>query len=242
MICPQCKCEYVAGIKICPDCKVELKPSLVEKPDFLKSLDEDITALDESGEELTEDVEEAIENGQIDPLAGPIPNEEMIKAILERRRMIEEIPVYTAKSTSLANNRSGASALLLCGVIGCTALVLNLCGVIKLPIGGSSMVMTSIIMGTLFLAFLISGILCLLKVVKLSPEVEKEKELSDRILQYIKENRGKYRTDPGLSPEEAYLEKSAAAVKDIEAEFPDLEPGFAYYVVDELAGDLLDED
>lgn len=232
MICPQCKCEYVPGIKICPDCKVDLKPSLEEKPDFLKSLDE---------EEIKEEAEELVEE-ELQPFMGSAPDEEVIQEILERRKMIAEIPVYTSKATSLANNRSGASALLLCGALGCSALIFNLLGVINLPIGGSSMVMTYIIMGILFLAFLAAGIVCLVKVVKLSPEVDKEKEQSDRILEYIKNNLSKYRTEDGLSKEEAYLEKSAAAVKDIEAEFPDLEPGFAYYVVDELAGDLLDED
>ncbi len=236
MFCPVCKCEYVSGIKECPDCKVSLVESL-EESDKEEGLFTE--APDES--DLAEEEEELLEE-EFNPYMGEVPDEALIREILERRKMIEEIPVYKSKAAIVSDNRSGAFALILCGVIGCFVLLFSALGIINLPISGFSMVSTYVIMGLLFAAFLVSGIISLLKVIKLAPELEKEKQNIDEVYEHIKNNLSSYKATEGLEKEEAYLERCAMAVKDVENAFPDLEPGFAYYVVDHVAGDLLDED
>ncbi len=232
MICPNCKCEYVDGITECPDCKIPLKISLEEEPEFMQAIDSP----------LEEELEEAVEENYI-PMTGEVPYEDEIKEMVERRRLIDEMPVYKSVADSVANNRSGAAALIACGMIGGAALILNAFGLIHLPVSGFSLVLVYVVMGCLFFAFFVSGWLSLYKVIKLTPQMDKERENIDKVLEFIKANKDKYKAETdGLESEEAYLKKCDLAVKDAENEFPDLEPGFAYYVVDRMAGDILDED
>jgi len=77
----------------------------------------------------------------------------------------------------------------------------------------------------------------------LKPEVAKEKDNIETVLNYIKNQKmaGEYSISSDEVYEEAYLKISEKAVADIKNEFPDLEPGFAFYVVDRYGSDLIDE-
>ncbi|MBP5151876.1 MAG: hypothetical protein ILP13_03045 [Lachnospiraceae bacterium] len=224
--CPVCKLEYVEGSTECPDCKVKLVDSLEEAEDIHEEIEE---------------MEDAIEEN-FQPLMEEAPDEETMKAIYELRKALEEMPNYKAKSDMMAEHRSAAFALLLCGILGACALLLNAFGIIKLPVSGFSLTMVYVVMGLLFFIFLVCGVRSLFRCRELKPLVEKESELKEKILAFVNERKDTYKTSEDSSPEEAYLEKCKTAVVDVEAEFPDLEPGFAYYVVDRFAGDLSDED
>ena len=224
--CPVCKLEYVEGSTECPDCKVKLVDSLEEAEDIHEEIEE---------------MEDAIEEN-FQPLMEEAPDEETMKAIYELRKALEEMPNYKAKSDMMAEHRSAAVALLVCGILGACALLLNAFGIIKLPVSGFSLTMVYVVMGLLFFIFLVCGVRSLFRCRELKPLVEKESELKEKILAFVNERKDTYKTSEDSSPEEAYLEKCKTAVADVEAEFPDLEPGFAYYVVDRFAGDLSDED
>ena len=87
--------------------------------------------------------------------------------------------------------------------------------------------------------------LSLVKASKLKPKAEAEKELIDKIVDFVRTQK-----KAGIYPlpkesdgfEFDYIKLSEPVVKDVEANFGDLEPGFAYYVVDRFASDVLDED
>ncbi|MBO4678361.1 MAG: hypothetical protein J5626_01680, partial [Lachnospiraceae bacterium] len=100
-------------------------------------------------------------------------------------------------------------------------------------------------MGALFLIFLLSGILSAVKSSKLKPEAEAEKELIDKMVAYVRERKqaGAYPVSKqGDNFETDYIKLTDTVVSDVEENFKDLEPGFAYYVVDRFASDILDED
>jgi len=229
----------VEGIEVCPDCKVPLVDSLSEGSSGSEE-EVDEALIDEENEETEDENLEDIEQVLLS-YSDEAPNEEMIEELKERARLIAETKSYKPKSDTMSENRSAAFALLSVGIAGALVLVLNALKIIRLPLDGFSMTTVYLIMGGLFLVFIITGIRSAIKVKKLAGAVKDEAELKDKILDFIEINKDKYRVSSELEKEEAFLEKCSLAVKDIESEFEDLEPGFAYYVVDRFAGDLLYE-
>ncbi len=224
--CPSCKLEYVKGISVCPDCKSVLVESLDEVSD-------QETAESANGYEAevfySEDEEREAMEAQLE--------------MMERMKKVMENPPYKSKEEKLRDNKSGALVLILFGIVGIVVLVLNGLGVIHLPMKGYSLTLVNIVMGFLFVVFLVSGVTSQIKIKKLIPEVEKEKEDIEKVINFIKEqkNNGEYKLDMD-NYEVSYLEVSDKVVKDVEAAFPDLIKGFAFYVVDRFGSDILDED
>lgn len=231
--CPVCKLEYVEGVTVCPDCKSALVDNLNEDSVTEENLaDDKLIHYDFYNKSDEDDNEAAAAEAEIARL-------EMI----ERMRGIMDNPPYKSKEDALSENKSGAFVLIVFGIIGVGILLLNALGIISLPFYGYSLNLVYIVMGTLFAVFFISGIRSLLKIKKLKPEVVKEKEDIDKVVSFIREkcNNGAYRLDKD-NYEESYLQISNTAVKDVEEAFPDLEKGFAFYIVDRFGSDIFDED
>ncbi|MCR4934830.1 MAG: hypothetical protein K6A29_11580 [Lachnospiraceae bacterium] len=234
--CPKCKLEYVEGKTICPDCNVELVEKLNEEeesfePELVNDLSDEVTKALE--EEMPQDIEK-------------LSTEEMEAIMLraEQLKNFEENPVYKSKKDKLLNNKSAYGVLIVSGFLGLAVIILDIFGVITLPLAGSSRTLTFIVLGVLFLVFLLTGFVSLGSVKRLKPEVEKEEKLINDIVEFIKQNKaaGTYKKPNPENYESEYLELNNKVVSDVKEAFPDLEPGFAYYVVDRFAGDILDED
>ena len=219
--CPKCKFEYVNGIKICPDCKVELVDTL-------------------DAEDELEELEESV-----NPYMSGMPSEEERLAMMERYKKISENPPYKCKEDQYEENKSGAVVLLASGIIGLVVLILNAVGVIHMPLSGFSLTLTYGVMGALFLIFIVSGVMAIDKMKALVSLVQKEKEDIELITDFIrtKKSAGEYDLDKESETyEEDYLHLSDRIVSDVNEAFPELEPGFAFYVVDRFGSDVLDED
>lgn len=223
--CPNCKLEYVDGVKVCPDCKTALTDTLEDDFEI-----DDAYAFDEEQME------------SVMPLVSDVSDEEKLE-ILSRIKSITETPQYKSKADRYVEHKSGAGVLVVCGILGGIVLMLNALGVINIPFRGFSLILVYAVMGVLFFVFFVSGILSIVKMKQLKPEVEKEKELIDSAVDFIrgKKAEGAYEIDKD-NYEASYLELCEKVVSDIEANFLDLEPGFAFFIVDRFAGDILDED
>lgn len=224
--CPVCKLEYVKGIEVCPDCKAPLVDSLEEIQQIEK-----INQLNELKEQLQ----------------GLTPEEYQESMMMEQMAMqkrFAENPPYKSKSDDLENNKSGIGVLLGSGVVGILILILNALGVIHLPFYGFGLTLMNTVMGCLFLVFLVSGIRCVIKVKSLKDEAAKEKEDIDKVLEFLKQTKanGGYTLKEGVPYEIGCLAISEKAVDDINKEFPDLVPGFAFWVVERFGNTILDED
>ncbi|MBO7333426.1 MAG: hypothetical protein J6U67_00895 [Lachnospiraceae bacterium] len=260
--CPNCKLEYVEGIKICPDCKTALVATLEEA--------EEIGNLEDELNEIS--YESVDEEGQIDPdtefggsdveeglyaddamaaiksalLAKGIPEEE-IAGIIEnaRRRAMNNIPKYRPYKERYSENKSASGVLIVFGLIGLIILLLNTIGVITLPIAGSSKWLVTGVLAALFLIFVASGIKAFLSYKKLKPMIAREEENTEKALEFLKKAKEEKRfeiDDPDISMEEKSLIVSNMAVAALEEEFDDLEPGFSYYVTDSFYSELFDEE
>lgn len=233
--CPNCKLEYVEGIKVCPDCKTALVDSLEETTSTNVNEYENL-------DEYEADLEEAVSPF----MSTDLSDEEKLEMIQEmmKRMKHEFTETYKSKEEQYNENSSGAGVLIACGLIGVVFLLLNAFNVINVPLRGFSLTLMNIVMGCLFFTFLASGLRSVFKLKSLKIAKEEEATKINEILDFVKNNKsaGKYSYSKDENFEVAYLELSEKVVEDINEQFPDLEPGFALYIVDRYAGDILDED
>lgn len=258
--CPNCRLEYVEGIKICPDCKTALVDSLKEAEE-ISHLEDELTDVSEYEAEYNESEKECSScNKELNDAAAEeavrqitvllrqkgVPEDE-IAGIIEnaKRRAMNTVPKYESFEDKYKDNASSGATLLTIGFLGIIAAVLCLCKVIKLPMQGSSFYLTTGVMSALFLIFVFSGFKSTLTSKKLAVKAKEEKEKIDEIVTFLKEAHvnGKFNINTkDLSMEEESLYLSNLAVTEVERNFKDLIPGFSYYVVDRFYSDIFESD
>ncbi|MCR4589103.1 MAG: hypothetical protein K5682_11885 [Lachnospiraceae bacterium] len=137
------------------------------------------------------------------------------------------------KSEHLAEeNRSSAFSLLFVGIIGLILDVLFFLGVIPIKMSTFSRYMDSIVMGILFLVFLIMGIVSLKGSRYYSHRARKEKEMMDSMEQWLDLSLEGENLDDCLemsgseTPEEMFFLRQEALKTRILQQFPKVEPEF----------------
>ncbi len=247
--CPKCKLEYVEGKEICPDCKVGLVANL----SLISEEENEDKYFDNVEDDNDETNEETVEEFVADPVtlelikslkAKGIPDDqiqEMVTIIKARSKHANA--TYKPISEKYTENKSGASILLIFGFAGIVLLLLNIFGVIHLPISGYTLYLTYIVMGSLFLIFFASGITSILNAKKLAPKIAEEEDNIQKMKDYLKKEYAKGSFELSLSDvpeEEKSLFISQMAVQACEDEFKDAAPGFSFYVVDRFYEEIFD--
>lgn len=224
--CPVCKLEYVKGIEVCPDCKAALVDSM-EEVEYIDKVNQ----LNELKEQL---------NG----LTPEEYQQSMMAEQMAMQKRFMENPPYKSVAEELESNKSGIGVLLGSGLVGVIVLLLNAFGVIHLPFYGFGLTLLNTVMGILFFVFIVSGIRCIFKANSLKAAALKEKEDIEKIVAFLKETKanGGYRLKEGTPYEVGCLAISEKAVDDINKAFPDLIPGFSFWVVERYGNELFDED
>lgn len=100
-----------------------------------------------------------------------------------RKQMLEE--TYVDKKAKSADYKSSGYTLLGVGGIGLIIILLNIVGVIKIPIHPSSIIMMYIVMGALFLIFVISGVLALRSSKRLLTLDEADRKEMDKVNAFL---------------------------------------------------------
>lgn len=235
--CPICKCEYKGGITKCAECKVDLVDSLETEqaePLFLQ----------EEGEADCEcfGADDILENENIH--------------FIDREAQAAAVKIAKKQSTVYRNseelsneNKSSAYILLPVGVLGIVTLVLIWLDVIPLYSSITSKVITSTVMGTLFLVFIVMGVLSLKNAKKFKEKASEEGNLSSEILNYFSKNVSAEILDEKimdsewdtLSEEEKYFKRIDGIRACITKQFMNLEDNYVDYMCDEIYTKLYEE-
>lgn len=130
----------------------------------------------------------------------------------------EHHQTYTKLSEKYEDVKSSAITLLFVGIAGIVAMILIYLKVIPLPINGTTTWLFDIVMGGLFIAFIIAGFVSLSKAGNLKTEAEAEDELISDILDWSKKNINKDALEQDLDltqPEEILYFSRFDRIKDL---------------------------
>lgn len=100
----------------------------------------------------------------------------------------DEVKVYQDKKAKAEDYKSSAYTLLLVGVLGIIAFILMEAGVFPFRLAGSGKYITYGVMGTMFVIFIVMGILSLKSSKKYTQEAAVEDDLTERIKAWSKEH------------------------------------------------------
>lgn len=222
--CPICKCEYKDGIEKCADCKVDLVASL----ENMKGTEEE--------NQIALELNEAIENLDVEDIA-PV-------------RIAKKTGIYQDSAQLSKENKSSAYILLILGILGVITLVLIFFDVIPLYSGMTSKIITSIVMGTLFVVFIIMGIASMKNAKKLEEMATSENDLTNKIIDFCEQNLSAEMIDNDLRDEEwDSLEDEIKYFKRIEhirelitKQFMNLEEDYVDYMCDEIYSGFYEEE
>lgn len=232
--CPVCKCEYKKGITKCAECKVDLVDSL-EKKEYEPIFEqEDKDAYDSLGfKEVTEN-----KNVHFIDREANIAGVKMVLATKAKK----DTSVYKDSKELATENKSSAYILLPVGILGIIAIILIWLDVIPLYSSITSKIITSTVMGILFIVFIVMGILSLKNAKKLDEKAAKEGDLSKEILNYFSENLSANIIDEKINddqwnelPEEERYFKRIEYIKEcIIKQFMNLEENYVDFMCDEI--------
>ncbi len=228
--CPVCKCEYKDGIKKCADCNVDLVDSLealeeesIEKMDFSEMANV-FETLDEEELEESEDEENLV-----------------IRT--------KKAGVYQDSAQLSSENKSSAYVLLGVGIVGIIVLILIMLDIIPIYFSLTSKIITSSVMGTLFIVFIVMGILSLKNAKKFEELAVTEGDLSKEIISYCLTNFFAETIDKSLfdeewenSPEEVKYFKRIEYIRSlIMKQFMNLDDEYVDHMCDEVYTKLYEE-
>ena len=227
--CPVCKCEYKKGILKCAECKVDLVDSLEDNKE------EALVPNEELSEEIVMELaKELNENKEIHFT----DRDAEIPAV----RIAKKAGVYRNSKELSNENKSSAYILLPVGILGVVALVLVWLDVIPLYSGIVSKIITSVVMGSLFVVFIVMGIVSLKNAKKLDEKANEEGDLTKEIFNFFSEN---YSVDildekicdsqwSQLPEEEKYFKRIECIKTVLVKQFMNLEENYIDFISDEI--------
>lgn len=233
--CPVCKCEYKEGILKCAECKVDLVDSLEEKNEEAPILEEELSEeiISELAKELNED--EKIH----------ITEEEEVPNV----RNVKQTSVYRNSKELSIDNKSSAYILLPIGLVGIVLLFLVWIDVIPLYTKIISKLITTVLMGSTFVVFIVMGYISLKKGIEYDKKAVKEGDLTKEILKYFENNFTAEAIDENvgvsqlseLEDEEKYFKRVDCIKELITKQFMNLEDNYIEYMSDEIYTMLYEE-
>jgi hypothetical protein len=151
------------------------------------------------------------------------------------------------KKAKAEDFKSSAYTLLIVGIVGIIALILLDLDLLPIRFTASGKVMPNIVMGILFLIFIVTGISSLKSSKQLEKEAIDEDTLTDRIKTWVKDNvtadsikEGVYFED-GTPDEMKYFKYSEVLKSKISGEFGNLNDSFLESLSDEIYSELFED-
>ena len=238
--CPKCRNEYVEGMTVCADCGCALVDSPEEFPRAglergaqewaREHPQEREEGMEAAPEEMTESYETEPESGQQERM---------------ETKGLSGSAVYENASQKAESFRSGAWMLILVGAAGLILLALAIAGFLPVRLSGFSGVLSGLVMGVLFLAFLFSGISSLKTSRQLEGKAKKEAGLREELLAWCREHLLAEEIDASIeelpeSEEERYFKRTERIHSLIVRNFENLDEGWLESFVDEIYTEYFD--
>lgn len=202
--CPKCDMEFMEGITSCTDCG---GPLLNSREDAEKNM----TFLAALEPELADKFTSVLDNARI-----PYDVQEYEEAegfvqilvpddVLDRAQKLlnvfadNELPDNTAEeekappafqksADKYEDMKSSAFAFIVVGVLVLAVIILSLAGVIRLPISGTSGILTHVVFLAVSVIFLLIGILSAKKTGELKAQIKEEDSLTAEIMEWAAQN------------------------------------------------------
>lgn len=154
-------------------------------------------------------------------------------------------PVYENASQKAESFRSGAWMLIFVGVAGLILLALAIAGFLPVHLAGVSGVLSGLVMGALFVAFLISGISSLKTSRQLEGKAKEESDLREELLDWCRTHLSAEQIDASIeelpeSEEERYFRWTERIRSLIVRDFMNLDEAYLESFVDEIYTEYFD--
>ena len=164
-----------------------------------------------------------------------------------RMRGQESGGVYEAASKKAEEFKSGAYTLLIVGIAGMIALGLLLSGVLPVRLNPSSQFLTCLVMATLFLVFIVMGMLSFRSYREQKGKAVRESSLKEELTRYCRETLDASSIDlaagvEGTDAEEVrYFKRMEQMKQTISQNFVNLEDGYLESFLDEIYPKVFEE-
>ena len=153
--------------------------------------------------------------------------------------------VYVSKESKKEETKSTAYSFLLVSVFGFIALILCATGVLPVHVADYMKIMLCIVMGVMLLIFFVIGIVSLRQLKTLGTQAEKENDLSSEIISWFTSTYSAKDIDESMDEEvfdqDLYFKRYEIMTRFLSKQYPDLEETFLDHLVEELYGNLFEE-
>ena len=153
--------------------------------------------------------------------------------------------VYVSKESKKEETKSTAYSFLLVSVFGFIALILFATVVLPVHVADYMKIMLCIVMGVMLLIFFVIGIVSLRQLKTLGTQAEKENDLSSEIISWFTSTYSAKDIDESMDEEvfdqDLYFKRYEIMTRFLSKQYPDLEETFLDHLVEELYGNLFEE-
>ena len=153
---------------------------------------------------------------------------------------------YVKKSDKYEDVRSSAFTMLIVGMLGIIFVVLTITQVIKIPFNPTTAWLFYGIMGVVFVAFVVGGLVSFSRAKKLQAEAEIEDAKIDEINAWAKENLSQTTVDSGLDLNESveilYFSRAEKIKNTLMLQFEDVDEGLIDLLTESIYTKLYEDD
>lgn len=226
MWCPKCKNEYVAGVTTCTDCGVRL----VEK------LENVANTSDFSIEKSEHDADSSGFSEM------PAPKQVSLTASdAAEEKNTAPLHAYVSKKAKAADLKSTAYTFTLVSIVGIIFLILFLFDVLPFETEIHMKILSSVVMGIMFLIFLIIGLRSFLEIKAVSHAADEEEQLFSEITEWFCSSFTAEDMDGDSETTEEsqqYFSRYEAIQQAISEKYPGLDEAFLDHIIETIYSEL----